>query len=85
MNNSHSQFGWNTLVNEINEGRPIMLGFAAVTGSPYFSHMTVCVGYEIVNNKKYVYVVDAHTSGYVKQEFSTVYNDFMIAVNLVAS
>ena len=85
MSNTHSQFGWNTLVNEIRAGRPIMLGFANTANSPYASHMTVCVGYEIINGKYYVYVVDAHTSGYVKQEYNTEYNDFMITVNIVAS
>ncbi len=85
MNVADSELGWSTLVNELHAGRPIMLGFANKGNSPYESHMTVCVGYEIVNNTRYVYVVDAHTSGYVRQEYNTEYNDSIITVNIVAS
>ena len=47
---------WNTIVTEIDAGRPVM---GAIPG-----HMMVVRGYEIVNGKKYVYVNDPWTGQY---------------------
>lgn len=44
-------------------------------------HMTVCVGYEVMNGIRYIYVSDAHKSVYEKQEFRPdIYNDFIATV-----
>lgn len=43
--------------------------------------MTVCVGYEVMNGIRYIYVSDAHKSVYEKQEFRPdIYNDFIATV-----
>ena len=80
---SKNQFDWNSIVNEINAGRPVMLGFASGNGSPYGSHMTVCVGYSVVNGTRYVYLSDSHNDGYIRQPFNEVYNDFISKVTLI--
>ena len=75
-------FTWNDLVDEINAGFPLMLGFGA--GSPYNGgHMTVCAGYEILNDKLYVYVSDAWGDSYARQEFRLdTYSDFISKVKI---
>lgn len=80
---SQNQFDWNSIVSEINAGRPVMLGFASGNGSPYNSHMTVCVGYSVINGTRYVYLSDSHNDGYIRQPFNEVYNDFISKVTLV--
>ena len=81
---SQNAFDWNSIVSEINAGRPVMLGFANVQGSPYQGHMTVCVGYAVSGGTRYVFLSDAHQGGYVRQPFSEAYNDFIAKVNLVS-
>ncbi len=74
-------FSETDIMSELDAGRPLMLGFADVTGSPYAGHMTVCVGYEWEGNKMYVYVSDAHQHKYARQELNlTTYNDFISKV-----
>lgn len=80
---SKDEFDWNSIVDEINAGRPVMLGFASGNGSPYNSHMTVCVGYTVINGTRYVYLSDSHNDGYIRQPFNEVYNDFIAKVNIV--
>ena len=82
---SQNAFDWNSIVSEINAGRPVMLGFANVQGSPYGAHMTVCVGYTVSGGTRYVFLSDAHQSGYVQKPFSEAYNDFIAKVNLVSN
>ncbi|MBQ0102496.1 MAG: RICIN domain-containing protein, partial [Firmicutes bacterium] len=77
-------FKWNDLVNEINSGHPLMLGFAS--GSPYgVGHMTACAGYEIRNDKLYVYISDAWSHDiYAIQEFRIdTYSDFICKVRVI--
>lgn len=80
---SQGQFDWNSIVSEINAGRPVMLGFASGNGSPYNSHMTVCVGYSVENGVRYVLLSDAHNDGYMRQPFDEAYNDFISKVTIV--
>lgn len=82
---SKDEFDWDSIVNEINAGRPVMLGFASGNGSPYNSHMTVCVGYTVINGTRYVYLSDSHNDGYIRQPFNEVYNDFIAKVTLVTN
>lgn len=79
-NRWEGSFTWETIIEEIDAGRPIMLGFSSK--SKYgVGHMTVCVGYEVLNGVQYVYVSDAHESNYVKHEFRPdTYNDFISIV-----
>ena len=45
--------------------------------------MTVCVGYEVVNGQKYVYVSDAQHSNYVRNVFNLDQeNDFIATVRI---
>ena len=77
---SKNAFDWDSITAEIDAGRPVMLGFASADNSPYSSHMTVCVGYEITDGIRYVYLSDAHKSGYQIQVFDESYNDFIAKV-----
>ena len=79
---------WNSflvddLMNEVKTGRPLMLGFASLYGNP---HSTVCVGFELHGNEKYVVFSDAHVNHYVIKPFNSPQeNDFMATVRVVAS
>lgn len=81
-----SLFSLDTIVNEIDAGRLVMLGLAAgYEGSPYGNHMIVCVGYEREGNDLYVYVSDAHKREYVRRKLSIdTYNDCLITVRVIA-
>ena len=82
--NIDESFSWNDLVNEINAGYPLLLGFAV--GSSYNGgHMTVCAGYEILNDKLYVDVSDAWGGfTYTRQEFRIdTYSDFICTVRII--
>lgn len=75
------EFDWSTVVREIDAGRPLMMGFADQPGSPYASHMTTCVGYNVSGETKYVYLSDAHSHYYVTQVFNMfTYNNFVATV-----
>ena len=76
-------FDWESIENEIDFDRPVMMGFSSAYGSPYYSHMTVCAGYAVDGEIRYVYLSDAHDEGYVRQVFSESYNDFISKVELV--
>ncbi len=80
---SQGNFSWTNVLTEINAGRPFLLGFSGGAGSPYGPHMTVCVGYEIYNDKCYAAVSDAHVPYYRLHEFSpSGYNDNMFTVSV---
>ena len=80
---NQGQFTIIDIIEEIDAGRPLLLGFAA--GSFYGSHMTACVGYEFDETSFKVYVCDAINPGsYSLVEFSDVYNDFIAKVSVVA-
>ena len=80
-------FNYADIMCEIYESRPVMLGFANTSDSPYGSHMTVCVGYIIDENEFSVWLSDAIVSNkYVLQKFSIeTYNDFIACVNIQAA
>lgn len=78
-------FTWESIVEEIHAGRPVMLGFSGYGASPYGAHMTVCAGYEIADGVRYVYVSDAHDHGYQRVVFSEEYNDFIAKVVVVSN
>ena len=76
---SNNAFTFNTIVSEINAGRPLLLGFAGTEDSPYPDpHMTACAGYLISDDGNYVYVSDAHDSFHKTILFNmNTYNDFV--------
>ena len=60
-----------------------MLGYKSSTTIYGGAHMTVCVGYEVVNGQKYVYVSDAHHINYVRNVFNLDQeNDFIATVRI---
>ncbi len=73
------------VTNEIDAGRPCLVGFAA--GSSYSStvgHMTMCCGYECYNGYQYIIaVVDGHNVDVVYKNWSYTYNDCVITVQIV--
>lgn len=76
-----NSFSWNDITGEIEDNKPLMLGFANTPNSPYKSHSTVCVGYYIENEIKYVLLSDAHQHTYQVQVFDqNDYNDFICIV-----
>ena len=81
-----ANFSIETVKNEIDAGRPIMIGYAAVDGSPYAGHMTVASGYIYIGGSFFVYVSDAHNSAYQRHLFNAnTYNDFIATVECVVS
>ncbi len=80
-------FSYLDIIEELNNGRPLMLGYATHEDSPYGGgHMTVCVGYETENGELYVYVSDAHKDYFVRHKYdSTTYNDFICKVSIVST
>ena len=81
----HDEFTYMDIVYLIDQGYPLMLGFAGTSDSPYSEgHMTVCVGYEFDGSDFYVYVSDAHIGTYRKIKFNqSTYNDFIAEVQLI--
>lgn len=77
-------FAFADITREINSGRPVLLGFAGTTDSPYSSgHMTVCTGYVVDNISYYVYVSDAHVGYYRCWSFKPeTYTDFICKVDI---
>ena len=80
------EFSYSDIIEELNNERPLMLGYAQHQDSPYGGgHMTVCVGYETENGVLYVYVSDAHKDYFVRHKYdSTTYNDFICKVSIVS-
>ena len=74
---------WNLLVNEINSGRPFLLGFPNYNNGG--AHMTVCAGYEIEGTNKYLYLSDNHTNSLVKWNFKLSDIDSMFQVLLITN
>lgn len=72
------------IIEEIDQGRPVLLGYNNHPDTPYVYHMTVCTGYSMEDGNIYVYVSDAHNSGYQKHLFNTAYNDFICKVVVVS-
>ncbi len=79
-------FSSETIAYEIDSGRPLMIGFANTSDSPFGSnsgHMTVCVGYEWNGSEVYLYLSDAWHSSYSKFLFKPeTYNDFIAIVEV---
>lgn len=77
-------FDYYDIIEEIDSGRPLLLGFAGTSGSPYGSHMTVCAGYLIEGSTSYVYLSDGWHTGYQLVEYKPeTYNDFIAKVRIV--
>ena len=72
-------FIWDDIVDEIDAGRPLLLGFE---GAYTTGHMTLCVGYVIEEDGPYVWVSDAHEHYLVKHKFSYDENDFIAIVTI---
>ncbi|MBQ7604192.1 MAG: RICIN domain-containing protein [Clostridia bacterium] len=79
------------IMDEINNGRPIMLGFGgspASTGNPYNGgHMTVCYGYYLSSDGVHVLVSNAlsYNAGIDDHIFNTSYNYFICKVKVMVS
>lgn len=72
----------NTVINQIDSGRPCLVGFAA--GSVYSQtegHMTACFGYQYIGGAYQVALADGHSSSIVYKTW-TKYNDYVITVEL---
>lgn len=72
----------NTVIAQIDAGKPCMVGFAA--GSTYSSsvgHMTACFGYQYIGGAYQVALADGHSSSIVYKTW-TKYNDCVITVTL---
>lgn len=78
-------FTWNDIADSINSGKPLLLGFAGTSDSPYGgAHMTVCIGYRIEDDMLKVVVSDAHKDYYRTIKFNlSTYNDFISKVSVV--
>ena len=68
-----------------------MLGFDLGTYSDKLTHMTVCAGFEVINDVVYVYVSDGWGQFYRRMRFGTeateepgseIYNDYIIILNV---
>ena len=81
---SNNEVSFELVETEISALRPCLLGFANTSDNPYGgAHMTVCVGYDTNNGLDYVYVSDAHISGFRRWKFSPLtYSDFISAVDI---
>lgn len=79
-------FSYQTIVNEINAGRPVLLGEIIFDdeGDPASGHMNVCVGYDVIGGRTFIYVVDAWGPRYKRVEFTTPSpHDFISIINVV--
>lgn len=84
---------YGNIFTEIPSDRPLLLGFAATSDTPYIgstgapgAHMTVCVGFLIDGNDLYVYVSDAWEHYYRLVPYSPdTYNDFIATVSIQVS
>lgn len=71
---------------EILNNRPVLLGFDLGTYSEVLLHMTVCAGFEVINDVVYVYVSDGWGKFYRRMRFGTSgdnhYNDDLVAIRI---
>ena len=85
ISNVHWSSAISTVVEEIEDGRPCLVGFAA--GSSYSAtvgHMTMCCGFECYSGYQYIIaVVDGHKEEIVYKNWSYTYNDCVITVQIV--
>lgn len=86
----NSSVHWNPsytiLKNEIDAGRPCMLGYIGnntVEGSPFNgNHMTMACGYTTLQNKFYAYVAYGHQVAPMYYLWDTSYNDCVITIRM---
>lgn len=71
------------MISEVNEGKPMMLGFAA--GSIYSNsvgHMTMCYGYQVTGGSTYVYVASGHEAYGTFVKWDDTINDCIITIRI---
>lgn len=71
------------MISEINERKPMMLGFAA--GSKYsdtVGHMTMCYGYQITGGNTYAYVASGHEAYGTFVKWDDTINDCIITIRI---
>ncbi|MCM1308111.1 MAG: hypothetical protein NC223_05885 [Butyrivibrio sp.] len=71
------------MISEINEKKPMMLGFAA--GSIYsdtVGHMTMCYGYQVTGGNTYAYVASGHQSYGTFVKWDDTINDCIITIRI---
>ena len=74
---------WELIKQEIDEGRPPILGYFPYPIVGEGVHATVCVGYGIENEINYVYVSDALANEFRKIRFDLSYTDRLITIDIV--
>lgn len=71
------------MVSEVNEGKPMMLGFRA--GSIYSDsagHMTMCYGYQVTGGNTYAYVASGHETYGTFVKWDDIINDCIITIRI---
>lgn len=71
------------MVSEVNEGKPMMLGFRA--GSVYSDsagHMTMCYGYQVTGGNTYAYVASGHEAYGTFVKWDDIINDCIITIRI---
>jgi hypothetical protein len=83
----NNAFTFTDIVQEIDNGRPLLVGFAGTADSPFAEpHMTACAGYNISGANYYLYISDAHKATIQLYPFNiSTYNDFISKVTVVQS
>lgn len=79
-------FDYYDIIDEIDSDRPLLLGFAGTSDSPFgtIAHMTVCAGYLIEGSNQYVYLSEGWHSGYQCVLYNdNTYNDYIAKVNII--
>ncbi|MBQ4068558.1 MAG: C39 family peptidase [Lachnospiraceae bacterium] len=84
---STSNVFWNPtiskVVNQIDNGKPCLVGFAAGENSysEVEGHMTACFGYQNIGGAYQIVLADGHSASLVYKTW-TSYNDCVITINL---
>lgn len=71
------------MISEVNEGKPMILGFAA--GSIYsdsVGHMTMCYGYQVTGGNTYAYVASGHEAYGTFVKWDDTINDCIITIRI---
>ena len=81
------EFGFEDIVGEIFSNRPALLVFCDGTYGGEGRHMTVVIGFEVIDDEVYVYLSDGLGQFYRKMRFGTsategniIYNDDLVTV-----